>query len=604
MCGIVACKTEGEAADYLIPALRGLEYRGYDSAGIALTTEEGGTAVLRTVRRVDDLARKVEAWDGPVLGPNGIGHTRWATHGSVNEQNAHPHVDCTGRLAVVHNGIIDNAEHLKASLEREGHVFSSDVDTEVICHLVEAALLRDGQDLHSAVEHAVEQLSGSWALVVMEAATERMAAAVQGSPLVMAHSSHGIFLASDVAAIAEWVDEFRVLRDGDVVEVAEIPLWSRHGTPIAIPEPVASTVRSADLRLTHHSDFMDKEIDEQPEVAARILSTLAPGITDGDLWASLRLPEFDRVAMLGCGTSLNAGKVIGNALSRLGKVPSLPLVASETVSTGLEPGTLVVAISQSGETADVLRALDIIDKAGCPLVAITNNPHSSLGRRADSVVNCLAGPEVGVAASKTFTAQVITGVSFVLSALVATRRVERTLVERWTTELMGAPDLIAQAIAVAREAVPPIAAELTEAEGFVFLGRGSGVAYAEEGALKLKELTYRWAEAQPAGELKHGPLALIESGTPVVVVDNGDSRLAGNISEVRARGGRVITIGGADSTIPALGQSITDPVPGGMESWGPLESVVPMQLLARELALALGRDVDKPRNLAKSVTVD
>ena len=602
MCGIVAVRSTEEAAPFLVRALTLLEYRGYDSAGVAIRTDLETTATVRTVKRVESLGALLAAWDGPSLSGVGIGHTRWATHGAVTETNAHPHSDCTGRISVVHNGIIENADELRRGLELDGHQFASDVDSEVVTHLIEDALAESG-DLLVAVSNILPRLHGSWALVVLDAATGRMVATAHRSPLLVACTTRGDFVASDIGAIAEWADDYWALRDGDVVEIAEQFVWSNAGVLTASPTPIRSTWTGSMRQLIRHADYMDKEIDEQPEVAARILDELAPGIANGALWRSTGMADFSRVAVLGCGTSLNAGRIIGSAFSRLGGVAHDYLVASEASTAVLEPNTLVLAISQSGETADILRAIDELGGASS-LMALTNNPHSTLARQADSVVNCFAGPEIGVAATKTFVAQVVTGVAYALSSLVASGRMSRTDAHRQVADLRRIPDLLAHAIAASRESIPEVVAGVREASGFVFLGRGSGVVYAAEGALKLKELTYRWAEHYPAGELKHGPLALIEEGTPVVVVDNGDPRLASNIAEVSARGGHVIRIGAAGSTIPALGLSLGSPLRGGMEQWGPLESVAPLQILARELAVSLGRDVDKPRNLAKSVTVD
>ena len=603
MCGIIACRTHDAAAPYLLRGLGLLEYRGYDSAGVAVLTTESSTAVIRSIHRVEDLAAQVGQWQGQRLGNVGIGHTRWATHGAVSEANAHPHRDCTARISVVHNGIIENSLALRSELIADGHEFASDVDSEVICHLVERAL-DDGMDLLDAVQAAVDRLDGTWAIVVLDAATGRTVGAADGSPLVLATSSTGVFLASDVSAIAEWIAEFRPLRDGDVVELAELPVWRSAGGTSDAPALWIAERPGVEASTAGYADFMGKEIDEQPEVAARILDELLSGIPTGALWRDLALPRFDRVAVIGCGTSLNAGTVVGQAFGRLGGVPVQSLVASEVMSCTIEEGTLVLALSQSGETADVLRAVDYAQGCGASILSLTNAAHSSLARRSDSMVNCLAGGEIGVAATKTFTAQVVTGVCVALSALVSTGRLDRHVTNTLADDLRHIPDLLAQSISVSKETVPQLIDGIIDATGFLFLGRGSGVVYAAEGALKLKELTYRWAEAYPAGELKHGPLALVEQGTPVIVIDNDDRRLAGNIAEVEARGGRVLRIGASGSTIPALGRSIDPPLRGGMDQWGPLESVVPLQVLARELALALGRDVDKPRNLAKSVTVD
>jgi glutamine---fructose-6-phosphate transaminase (isomerizing) len=605
MCGIVAVRTGEHAERYLLPALRRLEYRGYDSVGIAVAAGDGTTAVLRTVDRIEDLARRVERRVGPELGGVGIGHTRWATHGEVSERNAHPHHDCTGRVSLVHNGIIDNADELRAELHGGGHELTSDVDSEVIAHLVEAGLA-EGRDLADAVGRAVARLRGSWAVVVLDARTGGMVAAASRSPLIVASSAHGMLVASDIAAILPWVGEYRVLRDGDLVELSATdpaPRWRRDGADVAAPDPVAAHWRADDISLGDHPDHMAKEIDEQPEVAAAVLDGLLPRVADGSLWGDLGLPAFRRVVMVGCGTSLNAGAVVGAAFGGLGGVPHRAAIASEMDAGLLEPGTLVIAFSQSGETADVLRAVERID-GDSALLAITNNTHSSLARLAGAVVDCAAGPEIGVAASKTFVAQVITGVGVTLSSLAASGRLDAATTATLAEELRRLPDLLAQSLAVSRLVVPGLVEELHDAGGYLFLGRGPGALYAAEGALKLKELSYRWAEAFPAGELKHGPLALVEPGTPVIVVDDGDPRLEANVAEVAARGARVVRIGGSGATIPALGLSVAEPVRGGMDRWGPLESVIPMQVLARELALALGRDVDKPRNLAKSVTVE
>jgi len=600
MCGIVACLTEQPAVSYLLAGLSKLEYRGYDSAGVSVLTDRS-CAVIRSVDRVSGLSEQVSSWDGDPLGRAGIGHTRWATHGNVSESNAHPHRDCSGRVTVVHNGIIENAVELREVLVARGHHFSSDVDSEVVCHLIEDAL-DDDRDLVGAVRSATARLSGSWALAVMDATTGRVVGTAHGSPLLFATSPHGSFLASDASALTEWIDDYQALRDGDIVDL-DTGAWNSADDTASAP-PVWVVDRGADESvMSGYTDFMQKEIEEQPQVAARIIDELAAASASGALWHDLGNLPFSRLAVIGCGTSLNAGKVVAQAFGRLGGIPHQALIASECTDT-LERDTLVLAFSQSGETADILRAIDNVAVFGMPIVAMTNNEHSTLARRSDSVVLCRAGQEIGVAATKTFTAQVITGVCIALSALVARGTIDRATASRLADDLRHLPDLLAQSIAVSQDVIPPLIESLLDSSGYLFLGRGSGVVYADEGALKLKELTYRWAESYPAGELKHGPLALVEEGTPVIVVDNDDPRLPANISEVEARGGRVIRIGRSGSTIPALGMSIDRPLAGGLELWGPLEAVIPLQILARELALGLGRDVDKPRNLAKSVTVD
>ena len=609
MCGIIAARVADDATPYLLDGLERLEYRGYDSAGIAVRTSTGGTETIRSVSRVGDLRTLVAARSGDPFTGIGIGHTRWARHGAVRETNAHPHADCSGRISVVHNGIIENADLLREQLSAQGHVFVSEVDSEVITHLVERALAVD-PDLMLAVQIATAQLEGSWAIVVLDARDGRMVVAADRSPLVVARAARGDFVASDIGAIATWAETFVALRDGDVVELGESWTWSSRGEVVAVPFATPSPFAAEALELGDHTDHMAKEIEEQPAVVAEILDRIAGRAVDGSMWRGLGLAPFERVAVVACGTSLNAGQVIATALRGLGGVPTDTVVASEADQAVLTPGTLVVAISQSGETADVLRALDrFADRY--QVLALTNNLHSSLARRADAVLDCHAGPEIGVAATKTFTAQVVVGVSAMISALVASGRIDRSRALALVGDMQRLPGLLAGAAEASLDRIPLLVSSVRDASGFLFLGRGAGLPFAAEGALKLKELSYRWAEAYPAGELKHGPLALVTDGTPVVVVDNGAHKIQANVAEVRARGGFVITIGGAGADVPALGRDAgrllsrrTDVTDQGMSLWGPLESVVPLQMLARELALQLGCDVDKPRNLAKSVTVE
>ncbi|OBG86489.1 glutamine--fructose-6-phosphate transaminase (isomerizing) [Mycobacterium sp. E802] len=586
MCGIIACRTDRPAIDYLRLGLRRLEYRGYDSVGVALRTTSGDVIRLRTIDRVGGLERLLDKWSGPQLDGVGIGHTRWATHGSVTEGNAHPHVDCTGQISLVHNGIIENAASLRAMLVAQGHHLSTTVDSEVLCHLIEHER-NCCADLLVAVRKALVRVQGSWALAVLEQPTGRIAVAAKDSPLLVAHTDRGDFAASDIAAIADWIDEFRVLADGEVVDLTDD--GHRGNTARCV-------WRGSDVDLNGYADYMAKEIDEQPQAVARLLDELGDEIATGAFWRDLGLPPFDRLRVIGCGTSLNAGNVIGNLVRAIGGIPVASTVGSETPAEIADSSQLCLAISQSGETADVLRAVESAAVGESPVLVLTNNRYSTLSRLGDAVVGCSAGPEIGVAATKTFVCQIVSGVAVMVSALVAMRRISVRSGRRLTDDLRRLPDRLAAAATIAKCVVPPIVEDLTTDAGFIFMSRGSGLPYAAEGALKLKELSYRWAEHYPAGELKHGPLALVAPGTPVVVVDNGDPKLPGNVAEVETRGGRVITIGAAGSTMPVN----TIPV----DAWGPLESVIPMQILARNLALALGHDVDKPRNLAKSVTVE
>lgn len=596
MCGIIACRTNRSAVGYLRVGLRRLEYRGYDSVGVALRTATGQTVRLRTTGRIGALEDLLQEWTGPEFDGVGIGHTRWATHGSVTEANAHPHVDCTGEVSLVHNGIIENAANLRNELAEQGHKFATGVDSEVLCHLIEEERLCRG-DLFEGVQKALARVQGSWALAALEQNTGRIVVAASGSPLLVGHTEHGDFAASDIAAIADWVDEFRVLNDGDVVELTNHGRWFSSGVTVAPPELTRCRWRGRDVELNGYTDYMAKEIDEQPQAVARVLDELVDGIATGAVWAQLGLPPFERLRVIGCGSSLNAGNVIGNVARAVGGIPVTSVVGSEAAAEVPDVHQLCMAISQSGETADVLRAVESSAVVGeSELLALTNNSHSTLTRLADAVIGCSAGPEIGVAATKTFLCQVISGVAVMISAFVVMKRISGSAARRLVDELRQVPERLSVAATTSKCVVPGLVENLTAEEGFIFIARGAGLPYAAEGALKLKELTYRWAEHYPAGELKHGPLALVEPGTPVVVIDNGDPKLACNVAEVTARGGRVISIGPGGCAIPVEFAPLAP--------WGPLECTIPLQVLARDLALALGHDVDKPRNLAKSVTVE
>ena len=595
MCGIVACRRTGDALDYLIPSLRRLDYRGYDSAGVAVVRpDRRGLAEMRAVGRVENLAgalRDSEQFTGRL----GIGHTRWATHGEVSESNAHPHGDCAGEVSVVHNGIIENADELRAALRQRGHRFTSTVDSEVVPHLVEEARSA-GLSLVAAVQHAVGHLDGSWALAVVAHDCDELVLTCHRSPLVVASGDDGFYAASDVTALLGWADSVQVLEDGDVVVVGDAVRWQNaDGEDRAGPAPVAATWSIEDAEVGTFSDFMEKEISEQPSVAAKLLDRVLPGVADGSWWREMGGPDFRRVRLVGCGTSLNAASVIRDAFRSFG-VPASVAIASECQGEIVEPETLTIALSQSGETADVLSALEGVGGFVC---AITNSVHSTLARRADAVVDCGAGPEIGVAATKTFTAQVLVGGALALASSLGSGHVDRSQASAAIAQLGEVPRLLELAEWVSGPIAGALAAELVNEEGFLFVSRGLGSPYAQEGALKLKELTYRWAESYPAGELKHGPIALLEVGTPVIVVDGGPpGKLEANIAEMKARGARIIRIGSeGSSTFPVL-------TAGSRQLLGPVEAIPALQHLARSLALALGRDVDRPRNLAKSVTVE
>jgi glucosamine--fructose-6-phosphate aminotransferase (isomerizing) len=354
MCGIIACRTYAPAIDYLLIALRRLEYRGYDSVGVAVRTTRGDVARLRTVGRIGALGEVVRKWAGPELDGAGIGHTRWATHGPVTEGNAHPHIDCTGRISLVHNGIIENADRLRHALTTTGHRFASSVDSEVLCHLIEDQLDVCG-DLFDAVQAALTSVEGSWALAVLDHHADRIVVAAHRSPLLVARTSHGDFATSDIAAIADWADEFQVLDDGDVVDLTRTNRWRNHGVDAMPPAMTPSTWRGRDADLNGCVDYMAKEIDEEPAAATRVLDELGGGIANGSLWTSLGLAPFDHLQVIGCGTSLNAGLVIGNSVRRLGGLPVTRSVGSEASEEILEAHTLCLAISKSAGSVDITR---------------------------------------------------------------------------------------------------------------------------------------------------------------------------------------------------------------------------------------------------------
>jgi glucosamine--fructose-6-phosphate aminotransferase (isomerizing) len=598
VCGIVAYRGRERASEFLLNALRRLEYRGYDSAGIAVTgADRNELHLTRAVGRVAALESRVAAQRRREDLGVGIGHTRWATHGGVSELNAHPHSDCTGGIAVVHNGIIDNAGDLEAELCHRGHVFSSQVDTEVVAHLVEEAYARTGS-LAEATLAVVRRLRGTWALALTASSSAEVVLASYRSPLVVGSGPDFHLAASDITALAGSVASVSVLQDDDVVVLGDRVTWFDHtGREVAPRESVQLDWAGEDIERGAYQDFMEKEIAEQPSVVARLLERLLPEVIDGALWTQLRLPTPSRLRFVACGTSLNASQVTARTFGALTGIPAETVVASEydeLVAPGPSDGVLTVAVSQSGETSDVL---DALERVRGPVLAITNRPQSTLARRSDALLESSAGPEIGVAATKTFTTQVVAGVALALAFAGATSSLSPTSVALHGLKLGSLPARLEMAHAIAFPVAVALADELAEARSFFFVSRGAGLPYAAEGALKLKEITYRNAEAIPSGEFKHGPIALIEQGTPVLVVEHGDGlRLAGSVAELASRGARIIRIGrGPDDTFPILS--------GPPPVWGPLESVLAFQHLARCLAVSLGRDADKPRNLAKSVTV-
>lgn len=605
MCGIVAYCGHGSAVSALTDGLARLEYRGYDSTGVALNPGNGRE--VKFVRAAGRLSQLLVALtlDEECNFRIGIGHTRWATHGAPSTTNAHPHRDCTGKVAVVHNGTIDNAVMLRTELMADGHIVATEVDTELIAHLIEDNLSEaraheviEGPDLLvAAVAAATRRLQGSWALAVTAQGFDCVVVTRYRSPLLVGESEKAHTAASDVLGFELDVETIRELNDGDIVSLSSRAVWvDAHGRQIPARAPLLGPGPVAAATLDGAPDFTSKEMAEQPSAARHVIDTLGGRLEHGRLLDDLGLPLCCRVRLVACGSSFYAAQITARVLTRIGGIPTRVVIASECTADVNETDTLTVAFSQSGETADVLSAMDAWPR---PWLAVTNNPQSTLARRADGVLGLGCGPELGVAATKSFTAQVVAGSALAIAMSAAHDRISGAELARLQAQLAAVPDRLAATDEQVAPIAAELAAELAHQPGWIFMSRGAGMPYASEGALKLKELAYRWVEATPAGELKHGPIALVQDQTPVVVVQaQPAARLAVNVAEVAARGARIITVGGGeDANLPVVAADEEPP-------WGPLEAVIALQHLALGVTRHLGHDVDRPRNLAKSVTVE
>jgi glutamine---fructose-6-phosphate transaminase (isomerizing) len=608
MCGIVAGIAGRDIVPVLLEGLKRLEYRGYDSAGLAVV--EDGLKRLRTEGRVAELAGLATAQG--FAGHVGIAHTRWATHGVPSERNAHPHA--SGAIAVVHNGIIENHEVMRARLKGEGYVFQSDTDTEVIAHLVHREMRR-GTDLHAATRAAIAQLEGAYAIgVVCADAADCVVVARKGAPLLLGIGEGGNFAASDVSALLQVTHRVIYLEDGDTAELRRdtYQVLDAGGQRVA-REVHESQLTSAAVELGPYRHFMQKEIFEQPGALASTLemvanaSSISPGLFGAD--AEKLLSEVDRVLILACGTSYHSAMVARYWIESVAGMPCNVEIASEYRyrDSVASPTTLVVTISQSGETADTIAALQHAYRLGQHRsLTICNVPESALLRQSKLRFLTRAGPEIGVASTKAFTTQLV---ALVLLTMVLAKQRGRLAPER-EHELLGALRHLPAALQNVLEVEPRVqewAARFAAKHHALFLGRGVHYPIAMEGALKLKEISYIHAEAYAAGELKHGPLALVDSDMPVVAVAPNDAlleKLKSNLQEVRARGGQLYVFADQGVEIEESDTlhviSLTDHA--GLLS--PILHVVPLQLLAYHAALHRGTDVDKPRNLAKSVTVE
>ena len=609
MCGIVAAVADRNIVSVLLEGLRKLEYRGYDSAGLALINE-AGLQRLRAVGRVAELTAQVD--EVGATGRTGIAHTRWATHGVPCERNAHPHI--SHGLAVVHNGIIENHESLRARLKAEGYEFTSETDTEVVAHLI-ASELKKTPEFFAATRAAIAQLQGAYALAVLrEVEPQRVIVAREGSPLLLGLADDGNYAASDASALLQVTRRIVYLENGDCAELmrGSYRITRVDGTPVERKETL-SQLSADSIELGQYRHYMQKEIFEQPAALGNTLEMLgvARSIQPGLFGATTEavLGDVRQVLIIACGTSYHAGLVARYWLEAIAGIPCNVEVASEyryrqSVS---DPQTLVVTLSQSGETADTLAALQHAKSLGMRhTLCICNVPESSLVRENALRFVTRAGPEIGVASTKAFTTQL--AALYLLTLVLA--KLRGRLSERLETDELQALRHLPIALSKVLELEPQIsawAAHFAQKHNALFLGRGLHYPIALEGALKLKEISYIHAEAYPAGELKHGPLALVDKEMPVIAVAPNDlllEKLKSNLQEVRARGGELYVFADAGSGMSASDGVHVIHLPEHYGQLSALLHVVPLQLLAYHVALVRGTDVDKPRNLAKSVTVE
>lgn len=615
MCGIVAYVGPRSAQPILLEALSRLEYRGYDSAGLAILHPQG-IEVRKKSGRIENLARTCQAQ--PISGQVGISHTRWATHGAPTDGNAHPHLDASGQLALVHNGVIENFLELKAQLTQAGHVFQSDTDTEVLAHSLGQSYAESKATgearLLAAVRATLAQIQGTLGIAVIHHDLPGLVVGVRrGSPLVIGVGQGENFLASDTQALAPYTNRVVILQDQEVVALyadrfdVSSPLGQQAQVKV---EQIENGVIHSDKGA--HAHFMLKEIMEQPRsienaFRGRLDRDGATAKLGGLNMSSAQLRQVERISVLGCGTALHSGMVGKYLIETLAKIPVETQHASEFRygDSPISPKTLFLAVSQSGETADTLGALREAQRRGYPCLGICNNVASSIARESDGGVYMHAGPEIGVAATKSFTAQVMV---FALLGLLLGRL--HQLSAAHGAEIIEAitqlPQKIQQALRHS-EAIAQIAQTFARSRSMLFLGRLANFPIALEGALKMKEVTYLHAEGYPSAELKHGVIALIDRETPTILIATADGvypKNLGSLQEIKARGGPVIAVGHeGDAKIKGLADALLE-VPQTHELLQPILNVIPLQLLSYHTAVALGRDVDKPRNLAKSVTVE
>jgi glucosamine--fructose-6-phosphate aminotransferase (isomerizing) len=607
MCGIVGILGRGPVAGQIVDALKRLEYRGYDSAGVA-TLEAGRLTRRRAEGKLRNLEARLAA--APLMGASGIGHTRWATHGKPSEANAHPHA--SERLAVVHNGIIENFKSLRDELAAKGHKFETETDSEVAAYLVTDELA-SGKSPVEAVAAALPRMHGAYALVYLfDGEDDLLIGARRGAPLAVGYGEGEMYLGSDALALAPFTDLIAYLEEGDWVVVTRAGAEFRDASGKSVKRrKVRSQAGSLLIEKGNYRHFMAKEIHEQPEVVGHTLAHyIDMAAQRARLFAWPVDPaELTRITICACGTAYMAGLIGKYWIERFARLPVEIDVASEYRyrEAPVDPSGVTIVISQSGETADTLASLRYAKEGGSAIVGIVNVATSSIARLSDSLAPTLAGPEIGVASTKAFTCQLA-----VMAALaINLARARGTLAEEeeaaLIAELIAAPGLIAQVLKL-EPAIEAIAHSLAKARDVLYLGRGAAYPLALEGALKLKELSYIHAEGYAAGELKHGPIALIDEAMPVIVIAPRDAVFAktvSNMQEVAARGGRIILIGdgtAADEAAVELAHFL--PMPDMGAHFAPIAYAATVQMLAYHTAVIMGKDADQPRNLAKSVTVE
>jgi glutamine---fructose-6-phosphate transaminase (isomerizing) len=611
MCGIVAAIADRDIVPILMEGLRRLEYRGYDSAGVAVLGADHLIARRRTVGKVQALANALE--QSPAPGPVGIAHTRWATHGAPSERNAHPHVSGAG-IAIVHNGIIENHDELRAELKGLGYAFTSETDTEVVAHRIHHHL-GTLHDLFRAVRATVAELEGAYALAVLsQDEPDRLVVARMGCPVVIGLGQGENFVASDVAALLPVTRRFMFLEEGDIAEIRRDGVRVLDAEGNSVERPIKESELSAEAaEKGQYSHFMLKEIHEQPRAVA---NTLQERVANGRLLEAAFGPDaaqifksIEHVRIVACGTSYHSGLVAHYFIEQIAKLPCTVEIASEyRYRNAVVPkNSLFVTISQSGETADTLAALRLAKQSGyLATVAICNSPESSLVRESDLVMLTRAGPEIGVASTKAFTTQ-ITALSMLVIALAKHRTADAEREHGLVSRLIELPSMIEKTLAL-DPVLHKLALRFADKHHALFLGRGALYPIAMEGALKLKEISYIHAEAYAAGELKHGPLALVDADMPVIAVaPNNDllEKLKSNLMEVRARGGELYVFADPESGIePSDGVHVIQMPRHVSYFQAPVIYTLPLQLLAYHVAILRGTDVDQPRNLAKSVTVE